>query len=180
MTQEGIRVVRDFLPPRAFARLSNMVSSPAFPMFFQPTSAGTYDAPADDCFMFTHSLFHDGESLSGYTDHFEPVLDILWSHQPFGRLLKMKLNCYTNRGVSHTLAEHVDLDMAGRWWTAVLHLNENDGETIVGDQRVRSVANQLVLFDGSTPHSGTTQTDTDRRLLLNINVEAMPDTPPVG
>ena len=50
-----------------------------------------------------------------------------------------------------------------------LYLNNNNGYTFFGDDKVYSVENRLVLFNGRTLHGGTTCTDNDLRVVLNIN-----------
>ena len=55
--------------------------------------------------------------------------------------------------------------------TVVFYLNTNNGYTLFEDgTKVDSVANRMVVFDGTTKHTGSTHTDGDRfRFVLNIN-----------
>ena len=54
--------------------------------------------------------------------------------------------------------------------TAIYYINDNDGYTLFEDgTKVESVANRFVRFPCTTRHTGTTCTDTDRRLLINFN-----------
>ena len=48
-------------------------------------------------------------------------------------------------------------------------MNTNDGFTdFETGERVESVKNRLLLFDGSVPHSSSTPTNTKERLLLSV------------
>ena len=55
--------------------------------------------------------------------------------------------------------------------TAIYYLNSNNGSTVFKDSgdKVESVANRLIVFDGSIEHAGTSCTDDSRRVVLNIN-----------
>jgi len=53
----------------------------------------------------------------------------------------------------------------------VLYLNTNNGYTLFEDGRqVDSVANRIVFFDATLPHSGVHCTDTEQRIVLNLNM----------
>ena len=52
---------------------------------------------------------------------------------------------------------------------ALHSLAPGHGKTVIGDQQIESVANQLVIFE-NVPHYGTVQTDTDTRVVINFNL----------
>jgi hypothetical protein len=52
----------------------------------------------------------------------------------------------------------------------ILSLNTCDGGTILEDGTfIKSVANRILFFDPSEPHQGTTCTDADIRVNINMN-----------
>ena len=54
--------------------------------------------------------------------------------------------------------------------TGILYINTCNGYTkFENGKKVKSVENTYVEFDSTLKHTGTTCTDTDRRLVLNIN-----------
>jgi len=55
--------------------------------------------------------------------------------------------------------------------TAVFYLNNNNGYTLFkkGKRKVESVANRIVIFDAKEEHTTVTQTDTNIRVVLNLN-----------
>jgi len=54
--------------------------------------------------------------------------------------------------------------------TGIFYLNDNDGYTFFGTgEEVESKANRLVTFPVNTPHSGTSCTNTQNRVVLNLN-----------
>ena len=53
---------------------------------------------------------------------------------------------------------------------ALLFLNTNDGYTKFEDgTKVESIANRMVIFPTNIKHTGTTCTDQQSRIVLNIN-----------
>ena len=52
---------------------------------------------------------------------------------------------------------------------AILYLNTNDGYTIIGDEKVESIANRLLRFDATQMHHSTTCTDQQYRANINFN-----------
>ena len=51
----------------------------------------------------------------------------------------------------------------------VYHVNTCNGLTVIGDESIPSIENQLVLFS-NVSHYGTVQTDTDTRVVINFNL----------
>ena len=63
------------------------------------------------------------------------------------------------------------VDMPDPHTVALFSVNTNNGYTLFenGD-KIASVENQLVIFDGSIKHCSVAQTDKNLRLNININV----------
>jgi uncharacterized metal-binding protein len=51
-----------------------------------------------------------------------------------------------------------------------MYLNDNDGYTLLEDgTKIEAKSNRIVIFDGTTQHCGTTCTDENKRITLNLN-----------
>ena len=50
-----------------------------------------------------------------------------------------------------------------------LYGDPGNGKTVIGEQEIESVENQLIIFE-NVPHYGTVQTDTDTRVVINFNL----------
>ena len=51
-----------------------------------------------------------------------------------------------------------------------IHLNTCDGYTVFKNgEKVESVANRYIEFDSNLMHSGTSTTDSKRRVVINFN-----------
>ena len=58
--------------------------------------------------------------------------------------------------------------------TAVYYVNTNNGYTeFKSGVKVNSIANRMVIFDSKYEHAGVTSTDTNRRVVLNINFNSI-------
>ena len=63
---------------------------------------------------------------------------------------------------------HTDVSFDCR--TAVYYINSNNGYTYFENgEKVESVANRLVAFPSQMKHGGTTCTDTQTRVVINLN-----------
>ena len=61
-------------------------------------------------------------------------------------------------------------ETGSNFYTILYSLNTNDGYTEFEDGSImKSVANQMCIFDGSIKHRSVTQTDTKVRLNINLN-----------
>ena len=55
--------------------------------------------------------------------------------------------------------------------TVVYYLNTCDGYTHFKDgTRVETIENRAVIFNSQVPHGGSTCTNADNRIVLNINI----------
>jgi len=117
--------------------------------------------------QFVHTFFA-GDVNSNYFPLLTPILEAL----KIDTLLKAKVNLTPKADQIWEHGFHTDLKEPGVL-TAIYYLNTNNGYTAFRDgSRVESVANRVVVFDGLTEHTGTTCTDADPRLVLNINFRA--------
>ena len=88
---------------------------------------------------------------------------------PIKSLLRVKANLYPNSG--ETLHEHeMHIDYKYPHYATILSLNTCDGYTgFLDGKKAESVANRIVIFDGSQKHCSTTTTSKFARINININ-----------
>lgn len=125
--------------------------------------------------MMSHVLYIPHKETSPLYKSFLPITDSVREHgYSTIRPLKFKLNMYTNQGKHNHLAKHKDfyeVDKSEKFITGVLGLTNDNGATVIGDKEFKTKENTMVLFDGNLLHGGYTQTDTKRRVILNVNYE---------
>lgn len=110
-----------------------------------------------------HMIYRNDQITSQHFQTLQPVLEKL---NPKA-LIRIKANMYLNQGKYIIHRSHQDFPFEHK--TALYYLNTNNGHTIIGDKKIESVANRVILFDGSVEHSSTNCTDANRRLNINFN-----------
>lgn len=159
-----MKVIKNFLDSKTHQAISDIVFSNEFPLFYNNTTGGDKDTSD---YMFSHVFYQHGEQNSTFlNDVVMPLLGKL----SFDKFIRAKLNFYTKKPKHIQTAYHVDFP--NKHTVALYSVNTNNGYTLFknGD-RIKSIANQLVLFDGRLKHCSVNQTDENIRVNININLE---------
>jgi len=156
-------IYKDVLDTQTFKKIQEAFLSPAVPWSYNSKIVASEDKSLDT-FQFGHSIFRDGQPSSPGFDLLKPLLDKINPSMIF----RIKANLGP-RNNEHILGGfHVDTNEPCT--TAVFYLNTNNGYTMFEDgTKVMSTENTLVEFDSENKHTGVGQTDTQVRLVLNLN-----------
>ena len=162
-----IKQEENLLPKIFLDKLVNILESNNFQWYFQKSTLGKIKESSNN-FMFTHNLFNNHGQLSEWFTTFEPVVYYISEKYEVNKLLRMKLNLYTNqhKNIKHT--PHTDFKEKENIKVGLLNFTTCDGGTNIGKKVYRSKRNELIVFDNSEKHYGITQTDTQTRITLNI------------
>ena len=158
------KITDNFLSKEEFSQVKSiMIDESRLPWYFNDFVLSKNEDKGEE-WQFTHTFFNNWRWQSDYSIDIAPLLDKI---NP-----KAWLRIKANLGVkSNSIREqgwHTDYDFPCT--TAVFYLNDNDGYTIFEDgTKVESKANRLVEFDSQYKHSGTTHTDTVKRVVINLN-----------
>ena len=168
-----IYIKQKFIKKSLFKELKNKIMDSNFPWYYNE-----HDIPQvnSNNFMFTHTIYYDGKVSSNFFNLIEPICDKINKKFKFKKILRIKFNCYTNQNKQIEHVKHNDVTdplKQNNTLVGVFHINTNNGKTIIssdgGDISVKSEENQIILFNNLHPHYGTTQTDTNLRVLINFN-----------
>ena len=164
-----MKIYDNFLPESDFNTLQSILMGPEFPWYYQQyVNAPTENSIPDlNVFYFSHTFYGYNLPKSNYYPILEPLLNHL---NPLAILrLKANLNTRTEKVVQYDF--HTDYVVkSAPVKTAVFYINTNNGATIFEDgQKATSQENRLVTFDHNMKHAGTTCTDQQSRILLNLN-----------
>jgi len=158
---------QNFLPVDHFADIQRLFMTNMIPWFFTDRVVST-----EKHFMFGHVFMEDAQVINGR--YFEPVRGMLLPMQEkleFIGVSRIRAVLYTNQGREIRHPTHVDIPLdsgvSDKFRIAVFHVNTCNGKTVIGDQEIKSVENQLIIFE-NVPHYGTVQTDTDTRVVINF------------
>jgi len=160
-------VYQNFLPEAHFADIKQLFTTNMLPWFLADRVVTT-----GKHFMFSHIFMEDGRVIN--ERFFRPVQAMLQPMQHklnFIGVSRIRAVLYTNQGKEIRHPTHVDVPLdsgvSDKFRIAVFHINTCNGKTVIGDQEIESVENQLIIFENE-PHYGTVQTDTDIRVLINF------------
>ena len=160
-----MKIIDDFLPTSDFQIVRDYLFSDSFTWNLSNTIANKRQGL--DQYQFFHTFFDVANpSLQNYSNFLTPLLNKL---QP-KYLLRIKANLRPRTTTAVLSDYHVD--MSANQQTAIFYLNTNNGYTKFQDntlQDVPSVANRLLTFYGGLKHCGASATDSNYRILLNIN-----------
>jgi len=162
------KVIDNLLDKDSFKRVHDMFyNNENFPWF--PTPVLDYKEHK----QFVHFFYYDHKPNSIYNEILKPIYNLLGVKA----LIKVKANYLwkTDKIIEHGFhtdgAKHIPKDDNPDWKTAIFYINTNNGYTKFNIKKkiVKSKANRIVKFPAKIKHTGTTCTDKDERIVLNIN-----------
>jgi len=184
-----LEVIDNFLDIEVCKTLESKMLSNTFPWMYLPQSI-----PGDNLydFFFVHTFLEFIDNLhkrmleeSGEEDRdymvstcfniIEPIVKGIVEHFNFDKeaILRVKANLDTVQNEHMVHATHTDLPLktlgGEPYLTLVYHVNNNNGATVVNDEKIEQKENRLIVFDGSFEHYGITQTDIAARLVVNFD-----------
>ena len=121
-------------------------------------------------FQFCHVFFNYSFEKSKYFNYLNPVLERL---NPIA-VNRIKANCVPKTETIQVSGLHVDINeervIDSNPKTAIFYINTNNGYTLFEDgTKVESVENRICIFPYYMKHTGTTCTDKNQRVVININ-----------
>jgi len=172
----GIEIIDNFLEQDNFIELQKFFMSPRSQWrFIDFVVSKDQDNQKKDGY-FVHSFrdlhpvtYKDRFPISPNYDVLYNLLDKLAKKINFKQILRIRSSLFTRRGRPHPDAFHVDYKFDHK--VCIFYVNTNNGYTLFKDgEKVESVANRLLIFDGLKEHATVVQSDTSARYIININV----------
>jgi hypothetical protein len=156
-----VDVVDNFLKKEDYTNLRQMLESDNFPWYFYLHTANK----TNDIFnyQFIHLFYRDDVPNSDYFDILKPLIKQI---NPIS-LIRVKANL---NPISHKLVKfdkHIDQPIKCK--VAIYYINDNNGYTVVGKEKIKSKSNRIVFFNSSLEHYGTNSTNCKNRMLINFN-----------
>ena len=138
-----MKIINNLLDKDVVDNIEKTLGGDLFPWYYQNSVATDSDTTN---FYFTHQIYFYGDQ-SNYFNAIIPILKKL----KYKKLIRVKANLYPNinRVIKHP--KHVDFNYPTKG--ALYYLNTNNGPTFVGNKKVESIKNRLLLFDASKEHN---------------------------
>ena len=163
----------NFLPDTLFQEISEMVESGFFDWYWRPNAV----LPDNQYNMF-HVLYENKGVEIHKSNHyglFDSMFTNLLSRFKGKELIRAKLVMYTARPERQFTGYHHDIKgiIGGEKGNPnvnifIFNFTTCNGGTVIGNSEIKSRANSGVFFSNAHAHQGIIQSDTSRRILLNI------------
>jgi|TARA_B100001094_G_scaffold152974_1_gene148029 hypothetical protein len=161
MTHE---VIDNFLDESEFKPLQSLLMSKSFAWHYEKKVVAVNSSIDNHNIYMYHIMYEDLNQNSPHFNLLRPIFHKL----RLKALCRVKCNFYpgTSTQVEHGMHKDFNFPHYG----ALLSINTNNGYTKLEDgTKVDSVANRMLLFDSSKPHTSATCTDQPTRINININ-----------
>ena len=153
-----MKIIDNFLDEDSFKKIKNTKESNFLPWFYQKNISGL--DTEEDCY-FVHFLYNkDAVHSSDY-----PIVKPILKKLKYRSLMRIKCNMYIKSDKIKKHQPHQDFTF--KHLGAIYYVNSNNGFTIIGNKKVESIENRLLMFDPSVKHQSTNCSD--KRVRLNIN-----------
>ena len=159
-----VKVIDNFIPESDFKLLQEYMLNDVR-WAFAPWIADKNNLSLNQ-YQFCHVMYYPNVGiLEGNPKVLSPIVERLTCK--YIMRVKANLQTYTPELVINDW--HIDMDYNNK--TAIYYVNTCDGYTEFEEtgQKVESIRNRIVIFDGSMRHRGTTTTNSKIRMLINFN-----------
>ena len=158
----------NFLSPSDFELIqSTMMSNKKESMTFSWLWAETPSKDLHNYHLY-HTFWHNNQVWT-HPDYWKMIIPLIKGLN-CKDIIKVRANLNTRTENIEEFYMHTDVPSSFKSKTAIYYVNSNDGYTkFEGDQKIESVANSMIVFDSNINHTGTTCTNTKRRIVINFN-----------
>ena len=160
-----MKIYRNFLSKVDFKNLEQLIMDYNFPWFFSKVSTvgkGNYYRQLEHTFILE-------KGIPNTTEHALNILKPLFNKLNCSEINRVKANLLWRDCKITEHSMHVDQEVENGK-TAVLCINTCNGYTkFKNGEKIKSERNKCVEFDSKLKHTGSSCTNKDRRVTLNIN-----------
>ena len=171
-----IQIIDNFLNQDDFEELKLFLMSPRSQWRFVHFIAHKDGRDQDKDGYFVHSFtdrdpisFIERFSVSPDYQKVSRLMDCIKKILNYKKILRVRSSLYPRRDNQKPDPFHIDYNFNHK--VCIFYVNTNNGFTLFENgEKVNSVANRLMIFDGLEKHCSVVQTDTVARYIININL----------
>jgi len=160
-----MKIIQNYLDSIIFKKLKNhIVWNTDFPMYMINLDNISRVKGHRHEWLGAHVIYGSNEPKSPHYNYlvkvFQPTLN--WKI-----LIRVKVNFYPGTEKIYEHATHIDREFEHK--VALFSLNTCDGYTRIGENKIGSKNNQMILFNGDVQHCSSTCTNAKGRYNINFN-----------
>ena len=161
-----MKIISNYLNLSTFNELKKFVFSNELPLFYHDKIVGDESVNETNDFMFNRVFFDKNKQ---HSDYFNFIMMPILGKLNLNYLIRAKLNCYVKKEKHVHTKMHVDYDSSHT--VGLFSFNTCNGYTFFNDtnEKIKSIENQMIIFDGNRKHCSVSQTDSNLRINVNIN-----------
>ena len=156
-----MKVIDNYLGVNKNKNLQKLMESPDF--MWSAGSTSYEDTKELFNFQLSHIFYINNHINSSC---FNSLNDLIIKIKPLA-LIRIKANL---NPISHKIIKypaHVDQNFKCK--VAIYYINNNNGYTVIGGEKIESKQDRMVFFDSQTSHYGTSSTNCNNRMIINFN-----------
>ena len=157
------KIIDKFLSSEEHLVLKTLMEDNNFPWYYYKAKVKLKKTEKLFDYQLSHIFYNENKVNSEYFNDLNPIIKKL---DPLS-LVRIKANLNPISNKLNVSEYHTDQNFKCK--AAIYYLNENNGYTMIGDKKVESKANRIVLFDADKKHYGTNSTNCNNRMVININ-----------
>ena len=155
------QIIDNYLKLNEHLILKTAMESNTFPWYFNEHKV--FNENKLFHYQFVHVFYIKDKINSPFFNIVDPLIQQL---KPLS-LIRIKANL---NPISDNLIEFEQhKDQSFKCKVAIYYLNDNDGYTMIGKEKINSKKNRMVLFDSTQEHYGTNSTNCKNRMVINFN-----------
>ena len=156
-----MKIIDNYLPKSEYLKIKEILESFNFPWFYFNGKVVPNNKLFD--FGFSHTFYIHNKPNSEFLNILDPIINKL---EPLS-LIRIKANLNPISKDLIEFKEHTDQQFKCK--AAIYYVNDNNGYTMIGDKKVESKGNRIVMFNANTEHYGTNSTNCNNRVVINFN-----------
>jgi hypothetical protein len=158
------KIIDNFLPEEVSENIKKDMYSKWFPWYFSEHMTLT----SNDSGFFCHAFYYFHKQSSHY---FESCVTPIINKLDVKAIIEIRANLMTNKFERYESDWHCDRDYDCK--TGIYYVNDSNGYTVLLDNdkeiNVPCKQNTMLVFDGDLKHKAVSQTDNERRVVINFN-----------
>jgi len=156
-----MKIIDNYLPKSEYLKIKEILESLNFPWYYLNGKVVPNKELFD--FGFSHTFYIHNKPTSEFLNILNPIINKL---EPLS-LIRIKANLNPISKDLIEFKEHTDQPFKCK--AAIYYINDNNGYTMIGDKKIESKGNRIVMFNANTKHYGTNSTNCNNRMVINFN-----------
>tara|TARA_R110000803_G_scaffold92182_1_gene159685 strand:- start:394 stop:882 length:489 start_codon:yes stop_codon:yes gene_type:complete len=153
--------IREFLDKESFNKIKNFIYSNDFPWYYKEEQT-----PNNDHYFFSHIIYEKHQPKSLMYNSIIPILDNLNCQM----VSEIRANLLLKENKQYSSNYHCDRNYNCN--TAIFYINNNNGYTLLGKKekiKIKCEENKMLIFNSQFEHCAVSQTNENKRIVINFN-----------